>query len=157
MIDLRLDKTSYVDLMKLGKTENRHVQNEIQRRKAAGERPKVRGFKTYSKLSEIQAKILRLFCSAITGETEIRNTDTVRINYAKHTIRGGWISWLTLNSESEYPKILEKISKLRTVVEEEKKSGLCRIYLIPVKNEKDGWEGFKLRLDRGVRLVYEEL
>jgi hypothetical protein len=122
------------------------------------DRPKVIGFKNHDKLTELQQTILRLFTTALIGDTEVRDTESVKINFTKHSAKGGWVTWLTAKDKSEMPTVLKKISYARRVVEIEKKSsGLCRVFLIPVTNEKNGWQGFKIRLDRGDRQVHENL
>lgn len=158
MIDLPLDKLTYPELLKLGsRSKDKRVSTEILKRKSS-ERPKVRGFREHHKLSDTQQKILRLFSSGIVGEPEPTDTKNITMRFAKHTAKGGWVAWLTAADERDLSKTLKKISRLRVLVEEEKSlSGLCRIYIIPVKNKKDGWEGFKVRLDRGSRLVYEDV
>jgi hypothetical protein len=155
---MNLTDLPYPQLLQLSKKgANPQAEGEIYRRKKEGVRPKVRGFKKHSKLSDFQQRILRLLLSGVTGETTVQNVAKVEVNFAKHTARGGWVSWLTATDEDDLGDLIKKISRVRVMVEEEKtNSGLCRIYLIPVRNEKDGWEGFKVRLDRGTRLVYEE-
>lgn len=157
MNDIPLSELSYPELMRLGeKFKDHKIQDEILSRKNT-HRPKVVGFKNYDKLTLIQQKILRLVSGALVQEPGLADTKTVHLNFAKHTTKGGWVTWLTTKTDKDMGSVLAKIVRLRAIVDEEKnKSGLCRLYLIPVVNEKDGWQGFKVRLDRGSRLVYEE-
>lgn len=157
MIDIPLDKLSYEELLALGdRSKDHRVVSEILSRKEEG-RPKVVSFKSHNKLTGIQDKLVRLLSGALIQEPYPNNTSTVHLGFAKHTTRGGWVMWLTTTSEKDMVKPLQKISRLRSLVEKEKQSGLCRVYIIPVSNKNEGWEGLKVRIDQGTRLVYENL
>ena len=123
------------------------------------ERPRVSGYKKQSQLSETQKKLVQLVCSAITGSPTMQDSPTVEINFGRHNLDGGWVIWFTTkNYDEELDLLYDKVRYLKKTVETEKEqSGSCRVFLIPVARKKDGWEGFKIRVDLGERLVHQRL
>lgn len=122
---------------------------EIRDRRRSGELPEITAFKTYH-LSTNQQRTQDKLIEALTGDKDTLQTDTIKIYHVAYSVRGGWVVYLT---GDDADLINSKIAKtVSMVLKDAEEFGQCRVCVAAVGGQ--GWDGIRIRFDRGLRLVF---